>query len=285
MHDSFKSDLTACQVMSDLSSGALSWNTPVSSSCLPLKVHFLLWCHEEALMNQPIEPGSVVHRLRRCQSVVCVCVCMRECVLRSNFPSLAKHKAVVCGLLPRQKPHRHPELEVNTWKPSSVCALYGPPSECMCMFRSKAWSSASHLVSRGSHTLFVSISLGSTQQEAHNTTEAIRQRNASVEAMIYEQNSVSELDIKRATNHIKNQIHHTHHLAGAHKPNALLWLLSALMRHRGDSWYYLGKHPFWLEVKCFIKATLLMSMCMSGNMWACVCMRAIHSACTVVYIS
>lgn len=97
-------------------------------------------------MNRPIEPGSVVHRLRRCQSVVyaCVRVCMRECVLRSNFPSLAKHKAVVCGLLPRQKPHGHPALGVKTWKPSSVCyTLYGPPSMCMCMFRSKALSSAS----------------------------------------------------------------------------------------------------------------------------------------------
>lgn len=29
----------------------------------PLKVHFLLWCHEEPLMNQPIEPGRAVHRL------------------------------------------------------------------------------------------------------------------------------------------------------------------------------------------------------------------------------
>lgn len=37
---------------------------------------------------------------------------------------------------------------------------------------------------------------------------------------------------------------HTHGLAGAHEPNALLRLLSAPMRHRRASWYYLGKHPF-----------------------------------------
>lgn len=174
---------------------------------------------------------------------VCMCVCMTECVLRFNFPSLAKHKAVVCGLSPRQKPRGHPQLQVNTWMPSSVrqvCAC-----ACACLGAKR-----DHLP-RISCLEVVTHSLSASHRDPPNKRPTaqprLSDRGTQARKRWYTSRTRPPNAISKGQRIIsKNQIHHTRDLAGVHKPKALPWLLSAVMRHRGASWYYLRKHPSWL---------------------------------------
>lgn len=95
----------------------------------PSLVHFLLLCHEEALMNKPTELSWAGRRLWHCQSE-CLWERVKEsvCVLWPNFPSLTKHKAVTCGFSTLQNLTNH-----QSWKWMFGCLrLYLFTSELRC---------------------------------------------------------------------------------------------------------------------------------------------------------